>query len=275
MNRLSRLAASVFTSGKDDQSFLGAEWIVALVRRAPRRYRRAIALTVLSWSPHYFYRAHHPSGSRLGHREFTEREWKRNSESRKRLCDLVVAPHVTASDVVIDYGCGPGLLAANIAGRVRKIYGVDISKGTLECARALAVHDNVSFLHTSEMSSIPKGTVDLVYSIAVVQHLTDDTFAHALEEMHTKLKRGGALLFHVVLDDLSWRTEREWREDTSWSGRARIHWGLNCFRRSAEDVRDLLTRKGFGKVVVTPMSELCSDKFDDVCTQHLVKAIAE
>ena len=50
------VALRALTLGREDQSFLDAGWIVALLRSAPARRRRRLALSILSLSPHYFYR---------------------------------------------------------------------------------------------------------------------------------------------------------------------------------------------------------------------------
>ena len=264
------LALTALTRGRDDQSFLDARWIAALLRRAPSRVRRRLALSILSLSPHYFYRE--PAYEGLSHADFTEREFERNLASRARLGRLILGPYLQPHHLVLDYGCGPGFLVRHVAGLVHTVYGVDISRGVLECARVINSAPNASFVHTARMATIGDATIDLAYSVAVAQHLTDSVLARALESIRTKLKPGGRLLLHIVIDAEGWRTEEEWRRDVSIAGRLKLQYGLNCFTRSERRVRDMLETAGFSSIVVRPMRDICPTPFDDVCTQHLVCA---
>jgi len=264
------VALTALTLGRDDQSFLDARWIAGLLRRAPSRARRRLALSILSVSPHYFYRQ--PAYEGLSHADFTEREFERNLATRARLGRLILGPYVQAHQVVLDYGCGPGFLVRYAAGLAKTVYGVDISRGVLECARIINSAPNASFVHTAAMAAIGDATIDLAYSVAVAQHLTDAALARAFEALRQKLKPGGRLLLHVVLDAEGWRSEEEWRRDASIAGRLKLKYGLNCFTRRERRVRDMLETAGFGSIVVRPMRDICPEPFDDVCTQHLVCA---
>jgi 2-polyprenyl-3-methyl-5-hydroxy-6-metoxy-1,4-benzoquinol methylase len=56
--------------------------------------------------------------------------------------------YLNATDVVLDYGCGTGLLCNEIAGNVKQIYAIDISSKMLDIAKRRAVErniDNVEF----------------------------------------------------------------------------------------------------------------------------------
>jgi cyclopropane fatty-acyl-phospholipid synthase-like methyltransferase len=270
VRRYTGAALSALTLGRDDQSFLDARWIVALLRNAPSSTRRRLALSILSWSPHYFYRR--PEYDGLSHAEFTEREFRRNRATREKLGESILGWHLHPHQVVLDYGCGPGFLVRYVAGLVKTVYGVDISHGVLECARVINDAPNASYFHTADMTDIGDATVDLVYSFAVAQHLTDSVLEHVLATLRRKLKPAGRLLLHVVLDAEGWRTEDEWRRDVSMTGRLKLSYGLNCFTRSEPRVRDMLEAAGFESIVVRPMREMCAEPFDDVCTQHLVCA---
>jgi SAM-dependent methyltransferase len=263
-------AIRALTLGRENQSFLDAGWITLLLRGAPSYGRRRLALSVLSLSPHYFYSC--PEYAGLSRAECAEREFERNRATREKLGQLVLRPHVNTQQVVLDYGCGPGFFVHYVAGLARTVYGVDISRGAVECARVINGAPNASFLHTDSVDDIEDATVDLVYSIAVAPHLTDAVLEGVLETIRRKLKPAGELLLHVVIDDEGWRTEEEWKRDASIAGRLKLKYGLNCFTRSERRVRDLLAASGFGSIRIQPMRDMCPEPFDDVCTQHLVCA---
>ena len=258
------------TLGREEQSFLDSTWIMALLRSTPSRSRRRVALSILSLSPHYFYRQ--ADDEKLSHADFTEREFERNRASREKIGQLILEPHLDPHQTVLDYGCGPGFLVRYVADRAETVYGVDISRGALECARVLNGAPNASFLHTSGIAEIGAATIDLVYSIAVAQHLTDSVLARVLETLRRKLKPAGSLFLHIVLDAEGWRTEDEWKHDVSIAGRLKLKYGLNCFTRSEMRVREMLETAGFGSIVVRSMRDMCPEPFYDVCNQHLVCA---
>jgi hypothetical protein len=103
-------------------------------------------------------------------------------------------------------------------------------------------------------------------------HPNDSHGYRVLDTLRRKLKPSGRLLLHIALDAEGGRTEEEWRRDVTLAGRLRLKYGLNCFTRSEQHVRDMLEAAGFGSIVVRSMRVICPEPFDDVCTQHLVCA---
>ncbi|HUR20353.1 MAG TPA: class I SAM-dependent methyltransferase [Vicinamibacterales bacterium] len=263
----------LLTLGREGQSFVGAQWVAALLRSAPRKHKRRLALWVLSWSPHYFYRSTAPGSAPLSEREFTEREFERNKSTREKIAAGILAPHLNPVHVALDYGCGPGFLANSVSRRVGAVYGIDVSQGVLECARILNATPNVTFLHTTQLADVADRSIDIAYSFAVFQHLTDEVLVTVLAALHDKLKDGGKLIVHVVLDDDAWKMEEQWRQDTSLKGRVKWKVGLNCFSRNEQAFRAMLEAAGFSSIVTQPIQALCPERFDDICTQHLVCAV--
>lgn len=191
MRKYLNIIVNILTLGSEGQSFLGAKWVERLLKLAPEKYKRQLALTALSWSPHYFSRENNPEYLHLSHSEFTEREFERNKSAREKLCSYVLSSHLNRTQVVLDYGCGPGFLANSVSSHVRTVYGIDLSRGVLECARILNSSSNITFLQTTQLSEIENSSIDLVYSFAVIQHVTDSIFRTILTAMLSKLKKGG------------------------------------------------------------------------------------
>ena len=273
MRTFQNVIMSIFTIGKERQSFLGASWLVRLLRMAPDKNKRQLALTALSWSPHYFFRNMNPDYLHMSHSEFTEKEFERNRSTREKLCSYLLLPHLKSTQVVMDYGCGPGFLANSVSRHVRTVYGIDLSRGVLECARILNSSPTVNYVHTTQLGRIEDCSVDLVYSFAVIQHVTDEVFMKILTDVHSKLKDGGEVAIHIVLDGDNWKREEDWRRDASLRGRMKWRYGLNCFKRNEQDVRRMLEAADYQSIVIQPMRELCPEEFDDVCTQHLIRAV--
>jgi len=259
MRDIKAIARSVLTSS-GSQNFLGAGWIPAALKAAPRKLQPWFALRLLSISPHYFYGP-------------PEIEAERNRKSREQIARDVIAQFVTPSSIVLDYGCGPGYLAKAVAPMARWVDAVDISKGVTACANVLNAARNISYLTVDEFKRerAECATYDLSYSFAVVQHVTDAVFQEILCGIYNRLKPGGRIAIHIVIDDINWRTEAEWKNDLSLRGRLKLRHGLNCFRRNKNDVKHLVSNAGFLDVRIEPLSLLTAVD-DDVARQHLITA---
>ncbi len=256
--------------GRRPQAFLDAWWVTRLLARVPERRRAQVARRILALSPHYFLNHNNwrVSDAALA-RQFTALQ-----VSRVRLFDALLGPFVSPESVVLDFGCGPGLLSRAAAQHAKRVIAVDTASGVLACARVLSAADNITYLHAhGDLAEVPDASVDVVCSVAVLQHLSSDAIDHCLRIWRRVLADGGRAVVHVVLDSAEgWRQEEDWVADTSAGGRARYRLGLHCFARSAEWYASRFVQHGFGCVEIVPVRSLADDNFDDVCGQHVVMA---
>ncbi len=274
MSRLLYLLKTVTTMGNKPQDFIGSKWVVTLLKAAPQSTKRALALRILSMSPHYFYRDMSPDYAQLPLQEFLEAEYTRNKITRQKIYCSILKDHLNESDLVLDYGCGPGFLAKEVANFVRRVYACDISQGVLECAKIINGAENIEYItaDANGLNIVADSSLDVVYSFAVIQHVTDQILEEILETSFSKLKSGGRLIFHVQLEDPEWRSEGEWMADTSWTGRVRRRYGLQCFARTSDFCRDTISRYGFRNIAISSIADMVNHRFDDICSQHLLTA---
>ena len=115
------------------QNFLGARWVERFINNCPAHVRERVVLRFVSLSPHYFFD------------DDIRGEDARNRQSRRVLADEIVAPYLTSQARVLDYGCGPGYLAAAVADKAAHVDAVDISRGVLACARVLNARPNITY----------------------------------------------------------------------------------------------------------------------------------
>jgi SAM-dependent methyltransferase len=231
LKRALRLVIGAASTG-GPQNFVGAAWTETVLRMSPPARREQVALFLLSLSPHYFFG------------EDRRNEAERNRTSREGLMRDLLYRYLNSTFTALDYGCGPGYMAAAVAPHVRGVEAVDISRGVLACARVLNGAENIVYKTPQECES-DAGQVDLAYSFAVVQHLSDEAFRSALALLRRRLRAGGTLLIHFAVPGDGWRTEGDWRSDTSLRGRLRLRVGLNCFGRTEDQVIHEVTRAGF------------------------------
>ncbi len=237
------------------QNFLGARWVERVVDNTPVKARKRVALRLLSVSPHYFYDANLQS------------EHARNRHSRQILADTLIAPHLTGQARVLDYGCGPGYLAAAVADKVAHVDAVDISRGVLACARALNGRPNVRYSTPADLGQ-GSAVADVAYSFAVVQHLRTPALMQMLAILGRQVRSGGVLLLHFAVPDQTWRAEADWLASLSLGTRVKLHYGLNCFGRPAAEMTDLVTANGFTDVTVQSLDGQVTLPADDIGEQH-------
>ncbi|MEZ5425779.1 MAG: class I SAM-dependent methyltransferase [Pyrinomonadaceae bacterium] len=262
------------TLGKEPQTFLGAKWVPAFLNKVSRSSKRKWALRILEWSPHYFIDGENPKYKGMPLDEYLEISFEINAESRREIYRKILKPYLKKDDTVLEYGCGPGFLARAVSPHVKKVFACDISVGALACARIINNAPNIDFIVADKkgLSEIEDQSLDAIFSFAVIQHLTDEVFEAVLENCRRKLKKGGRLILHIQLEDEVWKTEKDWRSDTSLKGRIKYKYGLHCFGRSKEKHEKLVLEHGFANVTFESLKELTDDVSSGPDSQFLLLA---
>lgn len=103
--------------------------------------------------------------------------------------------------LALDFGCGVGRLSAALAGHVDEVVGVDIAESMLATARSLGRGgDRVRFVLNTvpDLSFVESGSVDVVYSSLVLQHIPKQLGLGYLAEFGRILAPGGVAAFQVA-----------------------------------------------------------------------------
>ena len=275
MSRLIDVIKWGATLGSGEQNFLGARWIQTLLKRAPEAKRREYALKILSLSPHYFLDADDPKYNGYSRQRYLDEAFRTGREGRQRIYDEILKDRLSPDYIVIDYGCGPGFLARVLAQNVKHVYAFDISPGVLACARILNDEPNLEYVVADKngFAAVADNSVDAVVSIAMVQHLSDEIFDLVLDKCARKLRLGGKLIMHVHLLEDGWKSEDEWKADTLVKGKIKYKYGLHCFGRTANELTAKVSSHGFAEIDIQPIAQMVSEKFDDICSEHLLTAV--
>lgn len=104
--------------------------------------------------------------------------------------------HLEESDVVLDYGCGTGTTACELAGHVAEIQGIDISTRMIELSTQKAnVNgvDNVSFAQADIFDGgYSKGSFDVVLAFNMLHTVPDPQ--RVVQRVHELLKPEGLFI---------------------------------------------------------------------------------
>ncbi|HOX94578.1 MAG TPA: class I SAM-dependent methyltransferase [Syntrophales bacterium] len=124
----------------------------------------------------------------FGNNAFRERQ---RLQTIERLC--MPGP----ADDVLELGCGSGHYTRWLAGRVRKVAGVDFSPAAIEKARSMGAPDNVQYAVADicSLTLFDDHSFDKIIAIDVLEHLSDDHLAGALSEAARLLRTHGTFVF--------------------------------------------------------------------------------
>ncbi|WP_321423358.1 class I SAM-dependent methyltransferase [uncultured Methanobacterium sp.] len=136
-------------------------------------------------------------------REYNKEHQKfRNFEDETE--SIVQILGITLDDTVLDFGCGTGGIALNMAKYCKKVIGVDISREMLDILEEKAKKENVNNIETHCAGFLTynhdrSAKVDKIVSMVALHHLPDFWKSVALLNMAKIIKKGGKLyLFDVV-----------------------------------------------------------------------------
>ena len=134
-------------------------------------------------------------------------EWQRSGDATSTCIRELT--RTTASDVVLEIGCGTGRVGVHLARHCAHWIGTDVSGRMLAHARRrLAGSSNVTLTRVdgSTLAPIASESVDVVYCTAVFMHIDEwDRFAY-IEEAWRVLRPGGRL----YVDNLNLMGELGW-----------------------------------------------------------------
>ena len=157
------------------------------------------------------------------------------------------AAQVSASDAVLDAGCGTGGLAVAAraaTGPTSRVVGVDASVAMLARARRRSdrAHAQVELVEGSVVAlPFPDGGFDVVLLSLVMHYLTPDQAAQAVAEARRVLREGGRV---VVVD---------FGRSHGAIGRLRAHLMLHgAVASKAPDLGELLSGAGLAEVSARP-----------------------
>jgi ubiquinone/menaquinone biosynthesis C-methylase UbiE len=167
---------------------------------------------------------------------------------RRKVLDLFDQP----GGNVLDVGCGPGVMAAEILSRRCRFWGVDPSPKMIEiCRNRFACNEQASFLDgCAERLPLPSGFFDAVLCMGVMDSVKDGR--QGIREMLRVLKPGGTLI--VTFTNISspyawWKNFVFYPLVTRWHAWRARRGGMEPGRIRSGKTRALYSRKAAGELL--------------------------
>jgi len=127
--------------------------------------------------------------------KFFDREERKDEPTNIKIIEKT-RNRLKISDNVLDYGCGTGTAAIEIAGSVKSVYGIDISSKMIEAAKGKTVEGkvkNIDFVQTTIFDEkLKTGSFDVILCFYIL-HLVEDT-PKVMQRINELLKPGGLII---------------------------------------------------------------------------------
>ena len=103
----------------------------------------------------------------------------------------------------LDFGCGAGRLTLPLARRATRVIGCDLAPTMLTHARRNAEDaglDNVTFIESGDLVSLPDGQFDFVCSLLVLQYIPPTAGNEIIRKLLRLLAPAGIAALHVTFE---------------------------------------------------------------------------
>ncbi len=151
-----------------------------------------------NWKQHWDQRSEQASSDFDFDRGVAPREKEVEDLSERELLKFI-DPKPT--DLIFDAGCGTGVNILLLHSRVKRIVGMDYSKGAIDRCRRRIQSNNIENAEVQEGSithiPLPDASVDKVVCMSVLQYMDDSELGLAFTEFARILKGNGILVLHV------------------------------------------------------------------------------
>jgi len=131
--------------------------------------------------------------------------------AKLRLLDHLEVTHST--QIALDAGCGSGVVSHYLAGKCRKVVGIDASEEAIKFATTKFGSLTLSFMNLNLQAASSVGKFDLIVCFEVLEHLEPTEVQGVLDEFFSAANNGAKLCITVPNSRSLWPFI-EWILDT-------------------------------------------------------------
>jgi len=115
-------------------------------------------------------------------------------EQETKISSALTGLTLERENIILDMGCGTGLLFSHVAKRVKLVVGVDISARILKEAeeRAKAYSNTALIIADTDHAPFPNNTFDAAFAVTLLQNIPKPH--QTLDEMKRVTKQNGAIV---------------------------------------------------------------------------------
>jgi putative AdoMet-dependent methyltransferase len=156
--------------------------------------------TTLSWQYDEFQQVGKDYGQ-VSEVEVYDESHSKFRDIEKECLAIMDDVQLASDDILIDFGCGTGVMARLAAERCQKVVAVDVSKAMLDYARSKTSAPNVTFAHAGYLTFEHEGEAPAVINSSLsFHHLPDFWKGIALKRIYDLLApRGRFFMVDVIL----------------------------------------------------------------------------
>ena len=127
--------------------------------------------------------------------DYYDKEEKKDELTYRKLIEIA-KKYLKVSDIVLDFGCGTGLICNEIADSVNMVYAIDISSKMIDIAKNKAANrkiQNINYIYTTIFDERFKEDSFDVILVFNVLHLLDDS-QKVIQRIYELLKPEGYII---------------------------------------------------------------------------------
>lgn len=132
--------------------------------------------------------------------------------SKQMIIDRCLPP--AKDDIVLDVGCGSGVIAAYLSAKCRRVVAIDANADAIAFAGRHFNRANLSFVRAFADQPLAENiSVDKIYCLEVIEHIYSEQAKRMLALWHTMLRPNGRILLttpnsHSVWPLIEWFMDR-------------------------------------------------------------------
>ena len=155
--------------------------------------------TTLSWQYDEFQQVGKDYGQ-VSEVEVYDESHSKFRDIEKECLAIMDDVQLTSDDILIDFGCGTGVMARLAAERCKTVVAVDVSEAMLDYAKSKTSAPNVTFTHAGYLTYEHEGEVPTVINSSLsFHHLPDFWKGIALKRIYDLLAPGGRFFMVDVI----------------------------------------------------------------------------